>query len=132
MDVARHWRQQGAYYRLEGVRCEGCQMAIFPPRDVCPSCQSETLAPHRFAGRGVIHSHARVFNPPDGFEAQAPYDVALVRLDEGPLVTARLTDFGDDEVRIGAPVEAVTRRLDADGPEGVIRYAYAFRPRLDA
>jgi len=43
--------------------------------------------------------------------------VALVKLDEGPVVTAQLTDLGDTRVEIGMPVEMVTRRIRQDGDE---------------
>ena len=54
--------------------------------------------------------------------------MALVRLEEGPLVTAQLTDVSPDEVEIGMPVEMVTRKLREFGEEGVIVYGYKFRP----
>jgi uncharacterized OB-fold protein len=56
--------------------------------------------------------------------------VALVRLEEGPLVTAQLTDVEAADVHVGLPVEMVTRRLQEKGPEGLIVYGYKFRPRL--
>ena len=34
-----------------------------------------------------------------GFEEQAPYTVALVKLAEGPVVTAQLTDLGEHQGR---------------------------------
>ena len=67
---------------------------------------------------------------PEGFEAQAPYTVALIRLEEGPLVTAQLTDFGDRKPVIGEPVEMVTRKLKADGDKGMLVYGYKFRPPI--
>jgi uncharacterized OB-fold protein len=58
--------------------------------------------------------------------------VALIRLEEGPLVTAQLTDVAPEEVSIGQPVEMVTRKIREDGPDGLIVYGYKFRPRLQA
>jgi uncharacterized OB-fold protein len=53
----------------------------------------------------------------------------LVKLEEGPLITAQLTDLGEDSVEIGTPVEMVTRRLRQDGDErGLLVYGYKFRP----
>ena len=57
--------------------------------------------------------------------------MALVKLEEGPLMTAQLTDLGEAEPDIGQPVEMVTRRLRNDGDElGMPIYGYKFRPRL--
>jgi len=57
--------------------------------------------------------------------------VALIKLEEGPLVTAQLTDLDNGKVEIGAPVEMVTRKLRQDGDErGLLVYGYKFRPVL--
>jgi len=48
---------------------------------------------------------------PAGFEENVPYTVAVVKLAEGPMVTAQLTDLGAEPVKIGMPVEMVTRRI---------------------
>jgi len=58
--------------------------------------------------------------------------VALVKLEEGPLLTAQLTDVDPEEVSIGMPVEMVTRKLRTDGEEGMIVYGYKFRPKIPA
>jgi hypothetical protein len=71
-----------------------------------------------------------VHSAPEGFEPYVPYTVALIRLEEGPMVTAQLTDVAPGDVQIGMPVEMVTRRLEAQGDEGPIIYGYKFRPRL--
>jgi uncharacterized OB-fold protein len=58
-----------------------------------------------------------------------PYTIALVKLDEGPTVTAQLTDLGSQDVEIGMPVEMVTRRIKEDQDErGMLVYGYKFRP----
>jgi len=70
-----------------------------------------------------------MINAPAGFEEQAPYTIALVKLSEGPVVTAQLTDLGDHPVEIGMPVEMVTRKIRNDGDErGLIIYGYKIRP----
>jgi uncharacterized protein len=53
-------------------------------------------------------------------------------LAEGPMVTAQLTDLGDQSVEVGMPVEMVTRRLRSDGERGMLVYGYKFRPLLAA
>jgi uncharacterized OB-fold protein len=119
-------------YRLVGEVCDACQSPIFPPRDVCPECAAPAKTPFAFSGRGEVYSYSTVHEPPAGFEENAPYTVALVRLEEGPLVTAQLTDVEADQVEIGMPVEMVTRRLSAEGAEGIINYGYKFRPVMGA
>lgn len=80
--------------------------------------------------RGAVYSFTQVQEPAVGFEAQAPYHLALVELDQGGLITAQLTDV-DGDVAIGDPVEMVTRKLTTDGDRGMIVYGYKFRPVFD-
>jgi uncharacterized OB-fold protein len=56
--------------------------------------------------------------------------VALVKLEEGPLVSAQLADVEPDDVTVGMPVEMVTRKLRQEGDRGIVVYGYKFRPRL--
>ncbi len=77
--------------------------------------------------RGEIYSFTRVMEAPAAFAGQAPYYLALVRLEDGALITAQLTDI-DGKVCIGDPVEMVTRKLTTDGERGMIVYGYKFRP----
>lgn len=128
MEVARFWRTTGQRYRLIGEVCPNCGKRIFPPRDVCPVCEQEARTPFAFSGKGEVYSYSTIHVPPEGFEKFAPYVVALVRLAEGPLVTAQLTDVDEDEIYIGMPVEMVTRVLREDGERGMLVYGYKFRP----
>ncbi|MBN2192395.1 MAG: Zn-ribbon domain-containing OB-fold protein [Polyangiaceae bacterium] len=132
MEVPRHWRTQSARYALEGTVCQRCGETSFPPRDLCSRCGSGEVIAKRLSGRGEIYSYSTVFQGPNGFAEYAPYLVALVRLAEGPLVAAQLTDVDPDAVQIGMPVEMVTRRLREDGPKGIVVYGYKFRPPLVA
>jgi uncharacterized OB-fold protein len=128
MEVARYWRTTKQRYRMEGEVCPTCSGKIFPPRDVCPHCQSQAKTPYEFSGRGEVFSFSTIHNAPHGFEKFAPYTVALVRLAEGPLLTAQLTDVDEQDVYVGMPVEMVTRVLREDGERGMLVYGFKFRP----
>lgn len=131
MEIPRHWRLRKQRYSLIGEVCPHCQAKLFPPRDVCPQCGEEARTLYQFSGRGEVYSYTTVYEPPAGYEENVPYTVAIIKLEEGPLVTAQLTDFGDEKVEIGTPVEMVTRRLRSDGDErGIIVYGYKFRPLI--
>jgi uncharacterized OB-fold protein len=82
------------------------------------------------SGRGEVYSFSIMYNAPQGYEEHKPYTIALVRLDEGPMVTAQLTDVDNSDVRIGMRVEMVTRKLREEGVEGQIIYGYKFRPMI--
>jgi uncharacterized protein len=131
MEISRHWRLKKQRYSLVGEVCPHCEVKIFPPRDVCPECGGEAKTLFNFSGLGEVYSHTTVYDAPSGYEDVTPYTVALVKLEEGPLVTAQLTDLGEQAVQIGMPVEMVTRRIRSDGDErGLLVYGYKFRPRL--
>ncbi|MGQ9502053.1 MAG: Zn-ribbon domain-containing OB-fold protein [Anaerolineae bacterium] len=131
MGIPGNWRLRNQRLSLIGEVCHTCGKKIFPPRDVCPDCAREAQHTFQFSGRGEVYSFTTVFNPPAGFEEYAPYTVALVKLEEGPIVTAQLTDVEPDQVTIGQPVEMVTRKLQDESGAGVISYGYKFRPRMN-
>ena len=123
MEIPRHWRLKKQRYSLVGEVCPHCDAKIFPPRDICPECGKEAKTTFTFSGRGEVYSYTTIYD--------APYTVALVKLAEGPIITAQLTDLGEEPVEIGMPVEMVTRRLRQDGDErGMLVYGYKFRPVL--
>jgi hypothetical protein len=129
MEVPRYWRLKKQRYALQGETCPHCAHKIFPPRDICPECGGEAKTPFTFSGHGEVYSYTVMNHAPAGFEEQAPYAIALVKLDEGPVVTAQLTDLAPEEVQIGMPVEMVTRKIRSDGDErGMLVYGYKFRP----
>jgi uncharacterized OB-fold protein len=131
MEVPRHWRLKKQRYGLVGEVCPHCDAKIFPPRDICPECGQDAKTQFSFSGKGEIYSFTTIFDAPAGYETTTPYTVALVKLDEGPIITAQLTDLGEEEVQIGMPVEMVTRRLRSDGDErGILIYGYKFRPAV--
>jgi len=127
MDLAKHWRQRAARYRLEGQRNRVTGEIRFPPEPVI-GAEGQAWEPHELSGAGAIYSFSVVRQPPDGY--QAPYVLALIRLAEGPLITAQLTDCDAEEIAIDQPVEMVTRRLRDLGPDGLVVYGYKFRPAL--
>jgi uncharacterized OB-fold protein len=129
MEISRNWRLKRQRYNLEGTRCT-CGYTSFPPRRVCPNCKKNPQNPVRFGGTGEVYSYTTVFEAPSGFEAYVPYSVALIKLDEGPLLSAQLTDVDPEDVTVGMRVEMVTRKLKEQGETGLIVYGYKFRPVL--
>lgn len=131
MAVPRFWREIPNRYNLIGTRCGNCNKVLFPPRYICPQCRRVgKLEPFKLKGRGRILSHSLVHEAAEGFEDQVPYVLAIVELEEGPRLTAQLTDCDTNGVKIGDEVEMVFRRMGEDGPDGILYYGYKFRPVL--
>ncbi|WP_461864615.1 Zn-ribbon domain-containing OB-fold protein [Thermococcus sp.] len=127
MQVARYWRHFKEKYRLIGGKCENGHV-FFPKRSVCPVCGSRNIEDFQFSGKGKVLSWTIVRNPPSGFEYYKPFPLALVELEKGPVVLAQLTDVAPDEIDFGMEVEMVTRKVREFGEDGIILYAYKFRP----
>ena len=127
MDLAKHWRQRAARYRLEGQRNPATGEVRFPPET---GVGAQTWEPHQLSGAGTIYSFSVVRQPAAGYEDQTPFVLALVKLAEGPLITAQLTDCDPEDVAIDMPVEMVMRRLRDLGPDGLLIYGYKFRPAV--
>jgi uncharacterized OB-fold protein len=130
MSIPRNWRTRQQRYSLRAEVCNECGNTIFPPRDVCPYCAEQKQTWTNLSGRGEVYSYTTMYSAPTAFEEYTPYTVALVKLAEGPLITAQLTDVDTEEVAIGMPVEMVTRKLSQEGEEGQIIYGYKFRPLM--
>ncbi len=126
MELAKHWRQRTARYRFEGQRHRINGEVRFPPDpDADQEWESYTLS-----GRGTIYSFSVVRQPPEGYDEQAPYILALVQLAEGPLLTTQITDCAISDIAIDTPVEMVTRKLHDLGEDGLLVYGPKFRPLL--
>ena len=131
MRIPITWRLKNQRYKLEGSVCPQCGEKYFPPRDVCPACKAHPLQPYRFNGNGIIYSFTVIYQATPRFEPYVPYVVALVKLEEGPMITAQITDIDVDSVSIGMPVEMVFRKISEQGERGLIYYGYKFRPVLE-
>lgn len=119
--VPMAWRLKQNRYALVGTAC-GCGAKHMPPRHAC-ECGSTELKPFAFSGTGEIVSYTTIHVAPAGFEKSVPYNIALVKLDDGPVVSGIVVDRN---IAIGKRVKAVFRRLYADGEGGLINYGFKF------
>ena len=100
--------------QLAVQRCEACGDRHFPPSPVCPNCNSDQQAWEIASGRGTLQSWVafhRAYWP--GFGPELPYDVCLIRLEEGPLLVSNLVG-GAAGAKLGAAVEVMFDRVSDD------------------
>ena len=120
--VSLNWRLKRQKYNLIGTKCATCDDKFFPSRSFCPSCRRKgRLEDFQFSGRGEIVSHTTIRTAPHGFEKYTPYSIALIKLEEGPMVTGQLVKNGG-EIDMGKKVRPVFRKMHEDGSSGVIHY----------
>mgnify|MGYP003576422536 CR=1 FL=1 len=79
-------------------KCNSCGKPNMYPRYACPHCQSEALGWQKVSGRGKLHSFTVLrVGAPEGFEADLPYAIGVVKLDEGVQLTVRLVPDADGD-----------------------------------
>ena len=87
--------------------------AVFYPRVICPYTGSERLEWRTSAGLGTVYA-TTVTHPRDG----APYNVALIDVDEGFRLMSRVEDIAPEDVRIGMRVKFRIHRPKGDQTSG--------------
>ena len=107
-----YWAYLRAHdYRLQ--RCADCGAFRFPAAPLCPDCGARTHDWTPCSGRGAVISWVvfhRCYFP--AFAGDIPYNVAMIRLEEGPVVIANLRGIANAAIRAGLPVEVVFEDVD--------------------
>lgn len=85
--------------------------AVFYPRVLCPFTGSDRLEWRLSKGLGTVHA-TTVVHPREG----APYNVALIDLDEGFRLMSRVEDIAPEAVRIGLRVRFRVHRPGGGEP----------------
>jgi len=129
--VPRFWREIPQRYNLIGNECGSCKKVYFPPRESCPYCRRKSMGKmkeKKLSGKGEILTYSIIYNAPGHFERYVPYPIAIIKLDDGPKVTAQIVDCEIDDVKIGMKLQSTFRKIQADGDRGAIYYGYKFKP----
>ncbi|MDE8649344.1 Zn-ribbon domain-containing OB-fold protein [Rhodococcus qingshengii] len=96
------------------TRCTSCDVAQFPPRAACSTCGAfDSFEWIESTGRGTIWTFGifhKIYFPNFG---PAPYNVAVVELDEGTKLITNIVDADNTELAIGMRVRAGF--VDIDG-----------------
>lgn len=84
--------------------CDGCKRVSVRADHRCRHCGASAVLPINLSGHGTLASFTTIRVPPTVFQGQEPYNIAVIDLDEGLRVTARLTVVEGREAAIGDPV----------------------------
>ncbi len=91
--------------QLRLPKCMDCGKFHFYPRTLCPHCGSVKLEWQSCSGRGVIYSYTAVHRAPSpAFEADVPYVVAVIALEEGPHLMSSIINTPIEKVHVGENV----------------------------
>ena len=111
--LAVAWWEATRERRLLVQRCASCGRYQHYPRVLCLACRGADLSFASASGRATLHSFTVVHRAPSP-AFTAPYTVALVRLDEGPLMLTRIVGRHAASLACDMPVELRWEPL-ADG-----------------
>ena len=131
--VAKEWREIPARYNLEGSECGNCGRKYFPKRNMCPHCRRNgfgKMHPYQVSRKGKVFTFSVIHDAPECNKSLKPYAVAMIRTDDGLLISGQLVDVDISKIEIGLRVRSVLRKLDEDGASGVIHYGFKFVPDL--
>jgi uncharacterized OB-fold protein len=76
--------------KLLGLKCRACGAITVPPKMACRQCASPDMAVIELKGSGKIITFTTVFVAAEGREAEVPYVVVMVELDDGPWLMGNL------------------------------------------
>jgi uncharacterized OB-fold protein len=112
-----YWEATGRG-ELKVQRCNACKGFQWGPEWLCYQCHSFDLGWHQVSGKGRVYSWERIWHPVHpALRERCPYLVVLVELPDAGNVRMVGNLLGDpmQEVPIGAEVEAVFEKHEADG-----------------
>jgi hypothetical protein len=111
-DSAPYWEGTRAG-ELRAQRCIDCGHLRFPPSILCPKCLGERAEWQRLSGRGSIYTFIVVHRPQHpAFFADAPYNVAIVELDEGIRLHTTIVECPNEALVVGMPVEVMFDKIN--------------------
>jgi len=132
MPSARSWREYPRRYRYEAGVCTKCGKWFFPERLVCDKCGCREFETKAMGRTGTILTYTIIRVPPAPFSDQAPYAVAIVKMDDGgkdgPSLTTMVADWKGEELKVGQPVRLEFRKISDEGAAGIINYGYKAVP----
>jgi uncharacterized OB-fold protein len=104
---------------LDGVlrlqKCDQCSHIRFPLDPLCPRCLSPEHQWAAVSGRGSVQTFIRFHRAYDpSWEDRVPYVVALIQLEEGPVMISNVVGDGALEVAVDDPVEVVYEIIGVD------------------
>ena len=104
----REFYEAAARGELRFQRCGDCGAWRHYPRPICSVCLSRRHSWERASGRGELYSWTVIHGPTlPAFEAELPYIVGDVLLDEGLHFQSRIAECRPEALRAGLELEAI-------------------------
>jgi uncharacterized OB-fold protein len=114
-DVNRPFWESLSSEVLRLQQCANCGHIRYPISEICSECLSEEARWTPMSGRGTVFSTIvfhQVYHP--AFAGKVPYNVSLVRLDEGPIMVSNVVGPAPSDVAVGDRVEVLFDHVGDD------------------
>ncbi len=95
-------------HKLMIQKCADCGVPIWPVKPRCDNCFSANVNWSEASGRGTLYTFTlmhQLYHP--GFEAELPYNVSVIDLEEGLRITSNIVGCANSDLKIGMAVEVV-------------------------
>ena len=107
-DINRPFWEATRRGELRLQRCKDCCEVWYPAGTNCPKCLSTSFEWSPMSGRGTVWSFIVYHHCwHRGFEKEIPYNVAMIQLEEGPIVITNIVDVKNEAIKVGMPVKVV-------------------------
>lgn len=106
-ESSRPFWQAARRHELVVYGCASCG-ALYSQVTVCSCCGNPRMEWVKVSGKGQVFTfcvYRQSFHP--AWAEDIPYNVAYVKLDEGPLLMTNIVGCDNEEIHIGMPVEVV-------------------------
>lgn len=122
VELYKQYIQEG---KFRAFKCVDCGAVIAPPLGSCYECGGNKMEWTDVSGKGKLVAFTVIHIAPEVFQEEAPFIVAIIELEEGTRVTARLLGFNPlkpEDITLGIPVSLTYE----DGKTG--KKYLAFKP----
>lgn len=99
--------------KLMGSKCKDCGNLYAPVRKLCTKCNSLNMEWVELSGKGELAAFTSItvgtpYFIDLGYDRNKPYCFSVIKLEEGPMVSAQLVGVDEskpDLIKIGTPVK---------------------------
>ena len=109
--------------KLMGSKCKDCGASYVPVRKLCTKCNSVNMEWVEMSGKGKVAAFTIItvgtpFFVEKGYDRNKPYCFSVIKLDEGPMISAQLIGVDEskpDTINIGMQVKATFIQTEIRG-----------------
>jgi uncharacterized OB-fold protein len=104
--LSQPWWDACRQQQLLLQRCSDCEHSQFYPRTFCTACASAAVDWVQASGQGAVLSYTVIRHPVSpAYKSEVPYIIALIKLEEGPVMMSTLAGCDPEDARVGMRVQ---------------------------